>query len=50
VYELIEEPPLTGAFQSITTFEPLIVVVGGSGVSGTWADKIVTSEEYCPEP
>jgi hypothetical protein len=35
VYELMDEPPLTGAFQSIMTFEPLIAVVGGSGVSGT---------------
>lgn len=42
----MEEPPLIGAFQSITTLEPLIVVVGGSGVSGTCADKIVTSLEY----
>ena len=31
----MEEPPLTGAFQSITTLEPLITVVGASGVSGT---------------
>jgi len=43
-------PPLNGGIQSITTLLPATDVTGASGFSGTWADKIVISDEYAPEP
>jgi hypothetical protein len=47
---MIKEPPLSGVDHLMTTFKSLIVVMGATGLAGTYAAKIVTSEENWPNP
>ena len=44
------DPPVGGADQVISTFEPLTVVVGVAGLSGYCAARIETGSEYSLEP
>jgi len=44
VYDVITEPPLSGASHLMSTLVPLIVVVGLTGTAGTYAAKIEITE------